>query len=209
MHSIADGTTLFTFILFEGVLRDLVADPINEELDIQQRFTDAKQRRDQDIHSFNAYLQQLEAQMPKRTEVDRRDAFLTRIAPSIRNIIRNQAILPLTRDEAVALAARIETNTRKSDVATSNDRVHHRIPERFPPRSTKKVYSGKSEAPQARSEKPRTDIRDSDPPKKKIECFNCHKIGHYANECRSEKKIPSRYPQANRVAEQAKNSVAA
>jgi len=56
MYSIADGTTLFTFILFEGVLYDLVVDPINEELDIQQRFTDVKQRRDQDIYSFNIYL---------------------------------------------------------------------------------------------------------------------------------------------------------
>jgi len=34
MYSIINGTTLFTFLLFKGILRNLVVDPINEELDI-------------------------------------------------------------------------------------------------------------------------------------------------------------------------------
>jgi len=80
---------VYSWDTFVAFLRDLIIDPLNREMDVQQKYTDAKQQPNQGVRQFDNYLAGLEAQMEPQSETTRRDAFLTRLRDDIRLVIKN------------------------------------------------------------------------------------------------------------------------
>jgi len=175
-----DETEVFSWTFFRDFLRDLVADPINREMDVQQKFTDAKQGDRQSVREFDTYLAALESQMEPFTETQKRDNFLTRIRPEIKRTIKDNPSVPETRSDLVALAHRLEAN-RKKDIGGREDRDN---------RSSESHKRARRASPERTSERQRGDDY-----KKNITCHNCDKKGHYASEC----KFKRREISANKV----------
>ena len=87
---------------------------MNRQLDINQEFTDAKQRSSQSVAAFDAYLTSLEAQLPPFTESQRTSALMTRLRPKLQEAIIRIGVLPVNRNVLLSLAAQLETTTKQS-----------------------------------------------------------------------------------------------
>ena len=92
---------------------------MNRQLDINQEFTDAKQRPFQSVAAFDSYLTSLEAQLPPFTESQRISALMTRLRPELQKAIIRIGTIPVDRNALLLLAARLETTTKKSHARTS------------------------------------------------------------------------------------------
>ena len=104
---------------FTNFLLDKVEDPVNRQLNVNQEFTDAKQRPSQSVAAFDAYLTSLEAQLPQFTESQRTSALMTRLQPKLQEAIIRIGNLPVDRNALLSLAARLETTTKRSHARTS------------------------------------------------------------------------------------------
>ena len=103
---------------FTNFLLDKVEDPVNQQLDVNQEFTDAKQQPSQSVAAFDAYLTSLEAQLPPFTESQRTSALMTRLRLKLQETIIRIGTLSVDRNALLSLAARLETTTKKSHTQT-------------------------------------------------------------------------------------------
>ena len=185
-------------------LLDKIEDPINRQLDVNQEFTDAKQRHSQTVNNFDNYLTSLEAQLPPFDETQRAFALVTRLRLKLQKDIVHVGYVSTTRSEVVSLAARLEGPSfkkQRGDASNSNSgNPNAGNPNSGGDNASDKGLNRPSKAErtaQSRKDKEENAARKSQGKgkgksddkdwKKNIECFNCHKKGHYANECRAPK----------------------
>ena len=185
---------------FTNFLLDKVEDPVNRQLDINQEFTDAKQRPSQSVAAFDAYLTSLEAQLPPFTESQRTSALMTRLRPELQEAIIRIGTLPVDRNALLLLAACLETTTRRSHArssqgqwqggaSTGGHKGSNRSNNSKPSQEERTVQSKKDKK---ENRKPGSGSKFKSKSKdkewlKNIECFSCHKKGHYATDCRAPK----------------------
>jgi hypothetical protein len=158
-----------TWAYFKQYMLDMLADPINRSLEAATAHAQAMQRKDQTVRSFATYLEVLEEQLTPYTEPQRVQHLFSKLKPDLQRAITNYHQIPATREALIALGSTLERNMRRTPVAHE-------------PR-TQNVYRGNP-----RPAPPRTSAREPTPQKKdrsNITCYKCNKIGHYANECRS------------------------
>ncbi len=185
---------------FMEYLLDLVEDPVNRQLSTAQAYMDASQNKTQSVHSFAAYLDTLEAQLPPYTEAQRVNHFLTKLRPSIRQALTNYQDLPTTRSGLEALAARLETNMRGHG-ASENKATEREEGDRYKKKKKDRERNnnrqgdedkGRGSRDRTRGERPARGQRSADDrvaSRKKyakeagIMCHNCSKTGHYASDC--------------------------
>ena len=168
---------------FKLFLLNLIEDPANRTLDIAQAMTDAQQRPGQSVRQFDAYLSSLEAQLPPYNEDQRRTNLLTRLRPNLRLAIMNVQQVPVTRNELVVLASRLESNQKKANSIT------HKAAASAPAKENKGNTKGRRNRSEGNSKDtpskskenngstyPKKDLKD-------VECFTCGKKGHYSTTC--------------------------
>ena len=173
---------------------------MNRQLDINQEFTDAKQRPSQSVAAFDAYLTSLEAQLPPFTESQHTSALMTRLRPKLQEAIIRIGTLPVDRNALLLLAARLETITKQSHARSSQGQRSggastggHRGGNRSnnsKPSQEKRTVQSKKDKKENRKSGPGSKLKSKSKDKewlKNIECFNCHKKGHYATDCRAPK----------------------
>lgn len=185
---------------FSDFLLGKIEDPINRQLDINQQYTDAKQRSNQSIHQFDAYLTSLEAQLPPINEEQRTANLMTRIHPDLKLAIISAGSVPTNRNEVLSLATRLEHAKRRRKPnssnesrqrGSSNNNSGRRGRGGKPTRGRNDNEAGSSRnhnSSDTKGKSSKDKDKDKDWKKKNIECYNCHKMGHYATECKSEKK---------------------
>ena len=169
---------------------------MNRQLDINQEFTDAKQRPSQSVAAFDAYLTSLEAQLPPFTESQRTSALMTRLRLELQEAIIRIGTLPVDRNALLSLAARLETTTRRSH-ARSSQGQRQGGGHKGSNRSNNSKLSQEEQTVQSKKDKkenrkPGSGSKFKSKSKdkewlKNIECFSCHKKGHYATDCRAPK----------------------
>lgn len=176
-----------TWDYFARYLLNLVEDPVNRQLHTAQLYQEARQSADQSVHNFEVYLSRLEAQLPSRSEEQRRMDFFTKLRPDLRAALTNYQDLPVAKDSLVALAARLEMNQRRNRGPTLGS---HRVTKPGDRQEKKGKGHHKEDKEEGRSLKERrlegqrndggggkkTDIKD-------VTCFNCNKKGHFAANC--------------------------
>ena len=83
-----------TFTFLEKFLLDLVANPINCRLVAYKHWEAAKQRPDQKVLVFKAYLEELEAHLPPLDEDVRINFFLAKLKPELKEKILATGNIP-------------------------------------------------------------------------------------------------------------------
>ena len=146
--------------------------------------------------AFDAYLTSLEAQLPPFTESQRTSALMTRLRPELQEAIIRIGTLPVDRNALLSLAARLETTTRQSHArssqgqrqggaSTGGHKGSNRSNNSKPSQEERTVQSKKDKK---ENRKPGSGSKFKSKSKdkewlKNIECFSCHKKGHYATDC--------------------------
>ena len=169
---------------------------MNRQLDINQEFTDAKQRLSQSVAAFDAYLTSLEAQLPPFTESQRTFALITQLRPKLQETIICIGNLPIDRNILLSLATRLETTTKWSHARSSQgqwSRGAFTGGSKGGNRSNNNKPSQEERTAQSKKDKKKNRKSGSDSKSKSkskdkewlknIECFNYHKKGHYATDC--------------------------
>ena len=64
---------------FTNFLLDKIEDLVNQQLNVNQEFTDAKQQPSQSVAAFDAYLTSLKAKLPSFIESQHTSALMTRL----------------------------------------------------------------------------------------------------------------------------------
>ena len=184
---------------FTTFLLDKVEDPVNRQLDVNQEFTDAKQRPSQSVAAFDAYLTSLEAQLPPFTESQRTSALMTRLRPELQEAIIRIGTLPVDRNALLSLAAQLETTTKRLHAQLQGQRLGSALntntggnkggsKSNKPSQEERTAQSKKDKKENWKSTDSKSKPKSKDKEwLKNIECFNCHKKGHYATDCKAPK----------------------
>ena len=173
----------YTFEDFKDFVRDAVGDPVNRSISVTLAYDRAQQKDGQSVKSFASEIDVLEDQMPPYSEAQRVRHFLAKLKPALRDAIIAYHKVPELRSELVALATRIEaTNTAPHkrnasethgfDSRSKKAQKGVRLSEKQPARKEGSLASQKADT---------TSTYD----KSQVECYGCHKKGHYKSECRS------------------------
>ena len=173
---------------------------MNRQLDVNQEFTDAKQRPSQSVAAFDAYLTSLEAQLPPFTESQRTSALMTRLRPKLQEAIIRIEVLLVDRNALLSLAARLEMTTKRSRARLSQGQRsggtstgdNKRGGKSNNSKLSQEEQTAQSKKDKKENRKSRSDSKSKSKSKdkewlKNIECFNYHKKGHYATDCRAPK----------------------
>ena len=83
-----------TFEFFKLFLLDLIADPVNRRLLVYEKWKATKQRQDQKVLVFKAYLKELEAHLHPFAEEQRANIFLVKLRPELKNKILSTGNVP-------------------------------------------------------------------------------------------------------------------
>lgn len=186
---------------FETFLLDKVQDPINRQLDVNQSYTDARQRTSQTASQFEAYFSSLEAQLPPSDEPQRVAALMTRLLPELQDAIVRAGEVPKTRNGVISAATRIENTEKRANARSTRGKSGQNTQGSGGNRGKNKSNkpSEGDRAAQSRRDRETNASRRSNAgeprgkaPKskeylKQVECYNCHKKGHYSNECTAPK----------------------
>lgn len=168
---------------FKDFVRNAVGDPVNRSISVTLQYDKARQSDGQTVQAFSTELDVLEDQMTPYTEPQRVRHLLAKLQPALRNAIIKFHPIPDTRQELVALASRMETTDRtghSSGQKRSAPDSHMQEPQK------KQQSSGRSSHGHRN-----TDTSSSQPKalspfdKSQVECYGCHKKGHYKSECQS------------------------
>ena len=184
---------------FEKFLLDIVEDPVNRQLDAAQQFTNATQRPQQSVYSFEAYLSSLEAQLPPFSPAHLVSNLFTKLQPDLCKALTNYQDLPKTRDGLLALAARLEHNLLGGKPGAGKQHGDSRKSSKQKQKTSMPFRSTATDSTDTAEIKAKSKGQDHAKPGKKpgggqdkshITCYNCDKKGHYANEC----TLPSKNP---------------
>ena len=181
---------VFTWEEFEDFLRDQQSDPVNRGLTAAQNYAEAKQREYQTARQFATYLEELEAYLPPYDEAQRAQHLFTKLKPSLRKDILGKGDAPTTRRELLALCQRFEgiakIERRDKDRRESDNHLRSKPADkpargghRFRPQRWQNTDQAKS------NDNPNNIPMGKPQDKSNVECYACHKKGHYAFECRS------------------------
>ena len=183
---------------FTTFLLDKVKDPVNRQLDINQEFMDAKQRPSQSVAAFDAYLTSLEAQLPLFTKSQCTSALMTQLRPKLQEAIIRIGTLPVDRNSLLSLAAQLETAVKQSHAQLQGQRSGGALNTKTGGnKGGSKLNKPSQEEQTAQSKKDKkenwksiSDLKSKSKSKdkvclKNIKCFNCHKKGHYATDCKA------------------------
>jgi hypothetical protein len=182
--------TLYTF---DQLQLDLLNGCIQPEIRLReanQKYQDAKQLPNQTTQQFARYLASLEDQLGGFTEGQRTRKLYAGLRQELRERLEIARVTYQNVNDLVAHASSFEHIT--TNIATNSQRKkpeqgenrHQRKTEIRRGQSSSRRGARAGSRPQAGATKP--DGKSID--KSSIECFRCHKMGHYANECWS--KVP-------------------
>ena len=165
-------------------------------------YTDARQRPFQSVTQFKAYLFSLETQLSSSNEIQRVTTLITRLLSKLQDDITRTRQIVSTREDLIAQTTRLKnTNKRVNARSSHNRRDTNDIDSNTNQRRNKEnkkenKLNNNKRATQSRKNKkantsrrsnegePRDKTSKSKKYLKTVECYNCHKKGHYANEYR-------------------------
>ena len=117
-----EGTTWKSFVDY---LQNLIQNPALRDATVSQQLQEAVQRNNQSARSFDAYIAQLESQLPPMEEWHRVQNYMTKLKPELRGEILKQPNPPTDRAEIVNLASLLEESykiTRRQEPRDSQPR---------------------------------------------------------------------------------------
>ena len=207
----AIGLDNISFDYFRRFLLDLVADPASRRLLAYEKWDSAKQRTDQKVSAFKAYLEEAESHLPPFSEEHRAQFFLTKLRPELKNKILSTGQVAQSREELFAQAIMLENTLERGRQAGGSSA--------YEKSSTGGGSQGKSQGGskslENRISKPKGSKSDSAQtsrskdvtPKRKVDsenkgdlvCYHCGKNGHIRPECPDRDK-PQTYSAVGAVA---------
>ena len=178
---------------------------MNRQLAAAERYHAAEQRTGQTVYSFATYVEDLEGDLETFTDEQRRLHLLARLRPELKTALRSMQSLPLSRTDLVTLAARVEDTLRQTSSGRATPRrpnsatsAGHR-PRQQNPNIISLGGEGSSPRPRRTSgAQPRrgggrgrgrgvsnsaSNDRTMTADLSHIECYACHKMGHYSTAC--------------------------
>ena len=174
----------YTFDDFKEFVRDAVEDPANRMVNVTVAYERAHQKEDQTAQNFANELAILEDQMEPYTEPQRVRHLLGKLRKALRDPIIKYHALPKTRQELVALASRLEATDRSTQ--PDHKRVGSDLQGQCSGFLKKRRQEERSSTIERNAGAPQAQRRDNAAfDKSKVECYGCHKKGHYKNECKS------------------------
>lgn len=120
--------------------------------------------------------------------------YFARLRKDLRLVITNHNLVPANRNDLANLATKLEKNLKEEKRSTVKTVTHNTTANKLPAGGAKKKEREQSKGREHKPREPRENPRGGGQPATKgkplseVECFNCHEFGHYANECRSEKR---------------------
>ena len=169
---------------FQDFLRDIVAAPAVREMDVKQKYTDARQEPAQSVRKFDVYLASLEAQMEEFSELQRRDNFFTRLNKKLQLELTRRGEIPVTRAGIVSAAALLEDVDNQAKGAQGKAPERHQTSRPRRHRSPSRGHAREQRATGETPAKSSSDQRDKDNAwKKNLECYGCGRKGHIKPEC--------------------------
>ena len=93
-----------TFLEFKQFLLNLVADPANRRLFAYKRWEEARQRPDQKVAIFKAYLEELEGHLPEFPKEHQTNFLFIKLKPELKNKLLGMGKLPKLKEELLAVA---------------------------------------------------------------------------------------------------------
>lgn len=202
------GWSTVTFGFFERFLHDLVADPINRRLLAYERFEEAKQRSDQKVTVFKAYLEELEANLPPMASELKANLFLAKLRPELKNKILSTGRVSDNREDIVAQAIMQENTMGRERRGGGGSNTHSKTANQGsstqtksqgsrslesritnPNKSGSKGKGGPPAQPQSGANSKRKGDTEQQPG---IVCWHCGKPGHKIPECPNKDK-PATY----------------
>jgi hypothetical protein len=175
-----------TWAGFKRVMLAALGDEGNRRMKIVDEYADARLRPGQSIEAFVQYLDTLEEQMPSLPDEVRKDNLFAKLPPALKGKIMNYNELPRTREQLIALAARLQQNEvnwkqkpRESEwrrEGGQRDKRRSQSPKDRP----KAPVRERTEYPKGQRHSPPSGANTNN----NRRCFNCNKLGHFASECR-------------------------
>ena len=165
-------------------------------------YTNARQRPSQSVTQFEIYLFSLETQLPSSDEIQRVATLITRLLSKLQDDITRTRQIASTREDLIAQTTRLKNTNKRVNARLSHDRrgtndVDSNTNQKRNKENKKENKLNDNErATQSRKNKKANtsrrsnegESRDKTSKSKKhlkiVECYNCYKKGHYANECR-------------------------
>jgi hypothetical protein len=180
-------------------------DPVNRGINVAVAYDKAQQERGQSVQSFATYLDQLEVDLPPKSEDNRCLELLAKLRPELQRAITNYQDIPNTRAALIVLAARLEENQRQARGAGHGAPNHrnedHRPVFRQTPHGGSRdrghlpLRGHPRDNPQPRaSNRPRLSNEEYDRRRKGNLCFNCGQAGHAAAACPRQATGPNNEP---------------
>ena len=185
-----------TFEFFKSFLLDLIADPVNRRLLAYEKFEATRQRQDQKVSVFKAYLEELKAHLHPMPEELRANFFLAKLRPELKNKILSTDNVPKQREEILAIAIMQENTLDRARPDGGGSGGKH------------SGGSNKDKPLKARISKPNTTSKEGDKPARTQEgekkdkgkkrkggdtvpnelktpgvCWHCQKPGHLKPDC--------------------------
>jgi hypothetical protein len=172
-------------------LHNLVADPANRKVTAYAKLKEIKQADGQSVRDLRSAIELLEKDIETRSSEEKAYALFTALRPSLqKEVLRELRGVIALREEVASVAKRYEeqaTANRKAGASAAA-----KGPEPEGKGSNHESYAqgsgkgkGKSKAKGGKQEKRRGNASSTKEEKdlSDIECYNCHKMGHYATTC--------------------------
>ena len=151
--------------------------------------------------SFDTYLISFETQLPLFTKGQRTSALMIRLRPKLQEAIICIGNLLVDRNVLLSLATQLETTTKQSHAQTLQGQwlrsASSIAGNKRGNRSNNSELSQEEQTAQSKKDKKENRKSGSNSKSKSkfkdkewlknIECFNCHKKGHYATNCQAPK----------------------
>ena len=186
----AHRLNVITFEFFKSFLLDLIANPVNRRLLAYEKWEAAKQRQNQKVSVFKAYLEELEAHLPPFAEEHRANIFLAKLRPELKNKILSTDNVPKQREEILAMAIMQETilererlsgggsGSKQSEGSNKDKPLKARVSK---PNKTSKD-GAKPARTQEGDKKRKAEVADNDIKTPGV-CWHCQEPGHLRANC--------------------------
>lgn len=205
------GQNTASWAEFKDFLRDQQLDPVNRGISVAFAYNRAQQERGQTVHSFATYLDQLEADLPPKSEENRRLDLLVKLRPELQRAITNYQDIPDSRAALIVLATRLEENQKQAHSTSygpqgrRNEESRAATRTSFPGRNSEPLSSSQRNSlpyrggqrdnrPQRNSNRPRLSNEEYDRRRKGNLCFGCGQAGHAAVACPKQSTGPNSEP---------------